>query len=184
MGILTSLKNIANSITSSGYKITVPTVSRYIRALLDAKILYQCDRFDMKSKRMLSGEKKYYLSDLSFAFLTNPDSRINFGPALENMVYMYSRSKDCTVSIGRIGKLECDFIIKDRALNYAYVEVSYTIHQSREAEDREYKPLELLRDGYPRYLVTSDTLLQKRSGVHHVNIMEFMKKGLIFTNSY
>ncbi len=181
-GNTTSIKNIAEGISNAGYKIMASTVSRYVRALIDAKILYQCDRFDMKSKRMLKGEKKYYLADLSFSFLTNPDSRINFGPALENIVYMYARSKDCFVNIGKIGKLECDFIIKNRRLDYAYVQVSYTIHQSRDTEEREYRPLEAIHDGYPRYLATTDTLLQKRGSIKHINIMDFMKDERSFTD--
>jgi len=59
-----------------------------IKALLDAKILYECHRFDMKSKKSLNGEKKYYLSDTSFYFTQNTDNRINFGPVLENVIYI------------------------------------------------------------------------------------------------
>ena len=84
---------------------------RLKRLSSDAKILYECDRFDMKSKRALKGEKKYYLSDLSFYFCDNTDNRINYGPVLENLVYFYARSRGLSVSVGRIGTLECDFII-------------------------------------------------------------------------
>ena len=73
---------------------------------MDAKILYECDRFDMKSKRALKGEKKYYLSDLSFYFCDNT-ADINYGPVLENLVYFYARSRGLSVSVGRIGTLEC-----------------------------------------------------------------------------
>ena len=69
--------------------------------------------FDMKTKRALSVEKKYYLADTSFYFAFHTDNRINYGPALENMVYLYSRGMNYSVSVGRIGKLECDFILRD-----------------------------------------------------------------------
>ena len=147
---------------------------------MEAKILYACDRFDMKSKRTLKGEKKYYLSDLSFYFCGNTDNRINYGPVLENLVYFYARSRSLCVSVGRIGTLECDFILRNREMDYAYLQVAYTIAQSRETEEREYRPLEQIRDNYPKYLLTTDYLLQKRSGVRHVNLMEFMKNGTEF----
>ena len=97
----------------------------------------------MKSKKSLTGEKKYYLSDLSFYFTQNTDNRINFGPVLENIVYIYSRSLDYSVSVGRIGKLECDFILRSAENDYSYLQVAYTILQSEETETREYRPLEL-----------------------------------------
>ena len=67
----------------------------------------------MKSKKSLSGEKKYYLADLSFYCVQNTDNRINYGAVLENITYIYARSHDYSVSVGRIGKRECDFILRD-----------------------------------------------------------------------
>ena len=60
-------------------------------------------------------------------------------------------------------------------LNYSYVQVAYTILASKETEDREYKSLEQIKDNYPKYVVTTDYLLQKRNGIKHINIIEFMK---------
>src|SRR5574344_2345041 len=153
------------------------TLKRYIDALTSANILYECPRFDMKSKKSLSGEKKYYLADLSFYFSTNTDNRINYGPALENLIYIYLRSKDYSVSVGRIGSLECDFIARNTNMDYSYIQVAYTIAESKKTEDREYTPLEKIRDNYPKYVVTTDYLLQKRNGINHVNLMDFLASG-------
>ena len=154
-GATTSINNICESLNNSGLNIGKATISRYIKALVDAKILYECDRFDMKSKRSLSGEKKYYLSDLGFFFASNTDNRINYGPTLENMLYIYACAHDCSVSIGKIGKLECDFIIRNREMDYSYVQVAY-------------------------YVMTTDYLLQNRNGIKHVNILNFMQNGQEF----
>ncbi len=170
-----SINNIVDSLRKNGNKITKPTVIKYIQALLDAKIIYDCSRYDMKSKKSMKGEKKYYLADLSFCYALNADNQMNYGPSLENVVYIYARSHDYTVSIGRIGKLECDFILRDHDLNYSYVQVAYTILASKETEDREYKSLELIKDNYPKYVATTDYLLQKRNGIKHINIIDFMK---------
>ena len=54
------------------------TLNRYIRILTDAKILYECRRFDLKSKKSIAGEQKYYLSDLGFYFAANTYNRISY----------------------------------------------------------------------------------------------------------
>lgn len=176
-GATTSLKSLQKAIEKTGTPVSEATIARYIKALLDAKLLYECPRFDMKSKKSLSGEKKYYLADLGFYYVQNTDNRINFGPVLENITYVYARSLDYSVSVGRIGKLECDFILRDNEMQYSYVQVAYTIALSKETEDREYKPLESIRDNYPKYVATIDSLLQHRNGVIHINLVDFMRKG-------
>lgn len=179
-GAATSISNISDELKKDGICVKRETLDRYIKALIDAKILYECKRFDMKSKKSLRGQKKYYLADMSFYFAANTDNRINYGPALENVVFVYARSKNYSVSIGKIGNLECDFILRDNELNYSYVQVAYTILESRKTEDREYAPLERINDNNPKYVATTDFLLQKRNGIRHINLMEFMKEKSLF----
>lgn len=174
------INGIVKALKKNGTSTSKITVSKYIQALLDAKIIYDCTRYDMKSKKAIKGEKKYYVADLSFYYALNTDNQMNYGPCLENIVYIYARSHDYSISVGRIGKLECDFILRDRELNYSYVQVSYTIMSSKETEDREFKPLEKIRDNYAKYVVTTDYLLQKRNGIKHVNIIDFMKNNELF----
>ncbi len=173
-GATTSINNLHESLIKNGMAISRATVTRYIKILVDAKILYECKRFDMKSKKSLFGEQKYYIADLSFYYALNTDNRINYGPSLENIVYLYTRSLDYAVSVGRIGKLECDFILRNKDMDYSYVQVAYKILQSKETEDREYRPLESIRDNYRKYVVTTDYMLQKRNGILHVNLMDFI----------
>lgn len=173
-GATTSISGLQESLEKIGMKISRATLSNYIKILVDAKILYECSRFDMKSKKSLSGEKKYYVSDLSFYFSLNTDNKINYGPVLENIVYFYAKSQGYSISVGRIGKLECDFILRDHKMNYAYVQVAYTIALSKITEDREYKSLESIRDNYPKYVMTTDYLLQNRNGIKHVNLIDFI----------
>lgn len=176
-GSFMSINSILSALRKNGILISKTTLSKYIQALLDAKIIYECSRYDMKSKKAIKGEKKYYIADLSFYYALNTDNQMNYGPCLENIVYIYARSHDYSISVGRIGKLECDFILRDRELNYSYLQVSYTIMLSKDTEDREYRPLEQIRDNYPKYVATTDYLLQKRNGIKHINIIDFMKNN-------
>ena len=179
-GATTSLTNILEDLHKAGSDITRETLNRYIQVLIDAKIIHKCERFDLKSRRSISGEQKYYLSDLGFYFAMNTDNRINYGPVLENITYIYAKSKGYDVSVGRIGKLECDFIVRKQMMQYAYIQVAMTILSSIETENREYRPLESIRDNYPKYVITRDSLIQMRNGITHVNISAHMKEGKEF----
>ena len=179
-GATTSLTNILDDLHKAGSDITRETLNRYIQILIDAKILHKCERFDLKSRKSISGEQKYYLADLGFCFAANTDNRINYGPVLENITYIYARARNYSVSVGRIGKLECDFILRKDTNQYSYVQVAMTILSSIETENREYKPLESIKDNYPKYVITRNDLIQQRSGIIHVNIGPYMKEGNLF----
>ena len=156
------------------------TIYKYLEILENAKIISKCKRFDMKSRKSINGEEKYYLGDLSFYFATNVDTRINYGPVLENIVYNYAKSKKYQVSVGQIGNLEVDFILRDLFDKYSYVQVAYTILGSKETEDREYRPLEQIQDNYPKYVLSLDYLLQNRSGIIHKNIVNLISENSDF----
>ena len=152
--------------------IKAETLNNYLQILENAKIIYKCPRFDVKSKKSLRGEQKYYLADLGIYFSRNVDARINYGPVLENIVYTYLSAKNYKISVGRVGQLECDFITRVND-EYRYIQVAMTI-MSPETEEREYSPFKYIKDNYPKYLLTIDTLLQKRDGVIHKNIIQFI----------
>lgn len=65
-------------------------------------------------------------------------------------------------------------------MDYSYIQVSYTINGSKETEDREYRPLEMIKDNYSKYVLTTDYLLQKKNGVIHQNLMGFICDGKDF----
>lgn len=172
-----SLSNLLECLEKEGYKTKATTVRGYIEDLKKAKIIYECNRFDLKSKKSLRREQKYYLSDLAIYFAMNTDNRLSYGPSLENMVYLYLASQDYQISIGKIGKLECDFITRNTSGDYAYIQVTYTmqgedIKTTERIKEREYRPFRKIRDGYPRYIVTLDRFRDQQEGVHHINAID------------
>lgn len=178
-GSVISIKNIYNYLKKE-VKVNVDrrTIKRYLDILEKAKIIYSCDLFDIKSKSVLKGEKKYYLADLSIYYSQNTDNRINYGPVLENVMYSYLKSKNYVLSVGYIGKFECDFIARANYDDYYYIQVSKDI-SNKETEEREYRPFYMIKELYPRYLFTMDMLLQKRDGVKHENIVDFIYNNKI-----
>ncbi|MCQ2380080.1 MAG: ATP-binding protein [Victivallaceae bacterium] len=176
-GGTTNLKNIADDLRRHYQtNIKTETLKHYLEILEKANILYRCNRFDLKSRRSLGGGEKYYLADLGLYFATNTDARINYGPVLENMLYTYLLSHNYKVSVGKIGKLECDFIIAKDG-NYYYAQVAMTV-AAPETEEREYRVLEAIRDNYPKYLFTLDALLLRRNGIKHLNLRDFIADGM------
>ena len=125
---------------------------------------------------------------MSFYFATNTDNRINYGPVLENIIYNYAVLNGYSVSIGKISKLEVDFIVRDIINNnYAYIQVAKTIDNGivndkgiPVTEEREYRPLESIRDNYPKYVLALDYLLQQRNGIKHENIIKFIHNNKDF----
>ena len=180
-----SLNNLLECLSKEGYKTKASTVRGYIEDLKKAKIVYECNRFDLKSKKSVKRDQKYYLSDLAIYFAMNTDNRLSFGPSLENIVFLYLVSHDYQVSIGKIGKLECDFIARDKNGEYAYIQVAYTLQgEDRKAteriKEREYRPFREIRDGYPRYIISLDKFRDKQEGVHHINAIDlFLGKEII-----
>ena len=180
-----SLTNLTNSLRNEGITFKDSTVRGYIEDLKKAKIIYECNRFDLKSKRSIRREQKYYLADLSIYFAMNTDNTINFGPSLENLVYHYLASKGYQVSVGRIGVFECDFIVRDMNQKYAYIQVTYTLQggdleSTNKLKEREYRPFRNIKDGYPRYIISLDTFRDQQEGVNHINAIDlFLGKETI-----
>ena len=173
-GAVISIKNIQDYLKRQ-VKVNVDrrTIKRYIDILEKAKIIYPCELFDIKSKSVLKGDKKYYLADLSIYFALNTDNRINYGPVLENVMFSYLKSKGYSLSVGYIGELECDFIARKNFDDYYYIQVSMSIADEK-VEEREYRPFYKIKDMYPRYLFTMDLLQQRRDGIKHLNIVDFI----------
>lgn len=68
------INNIVDTLRKNGTLVSKATVTRYIQSLLDAKIIYECSRYDMKSKKSIKGEKKYYFTGISFYYALNTDN--------------------------------------------------------------------------------------------------------------
>ncbi len=174
-GAIISVGNIHDYLTNN-QKIMVDrrTIKTYIEVLENAKIIYPCELFDIKSKNVLVGEKKYYLADLSIYYALNTDNRINYGPVLENVLFSYLKSKNYNLRVGKIGNLECDFIARKGIDEYFYIQVTKNIDDEK-TSTREYRPFYEIREMYPRYLFVLDLILKKNiDGINNVNIIDFI----------
>ena len=175
IGNMCSSTKIANAMTSSGRKISVPTVENYLSALCDSFILYKVGRYDIKGKQYLATGAKYYAADIGLRYFILGIKQADMGHILENIVYLELIRRGYEVHIGKVGDAEVDFIAIG-AEGEEYYQVSQTVLEEQTLK-RELSSLDAIKDHNPKYLLTMDyTPLTSYNGIKQVNVLEWLLK--------
>ena len=175
IGNMYSSTKIANAMTSSGRKISVPTVENYLSALCDSFILYKVGRYDIKGKQYLATGAKYYAADIGLRYFILGTKQADMGHILENIVYLELIRRGYEVHIGKVGDAEVDFIAIG-AEGEEYYQVSQTVLEEQTLK-RELSSLDAIKDHNPKYLLTMDyTPLTSYNGIKQVNVLEWLLK--------
>lgn len=173
IGNLVSSTKIANSMTSSGHKISVPTVENYLEALEEAYILHKVERYDIKGKQYLSSGVKYYLTDIGLRYFLLGSKVADEGHILENVVYLELIRRGYQVYIGKVGEKEIDFVAINE-LGEEYYQVSETVRDKKTLE-RELSSLDSLNNHYPKLLLTLDfTPYTSHNGIKQINVLDWL----------
>ena len=183
-----SIKGIQESLAEKfGKTIRKELLYNYLGILEDARIVYKCSRFDMDNKRVLNGKEKYYLADISFYFAIDIYNVLDREQALENIVFIYAISLDYAAATCKIGRKTVDFIMQDSEMDYIYIQVTDYLDNGEvletgrtDKEEAEYKPLEKIRDSYPKCVLTLDKVMRKRNGIKQWNMISHMRYGRKF----
>ena len=151
IGNQTSIRNVANKLTSTSYKTNDKTCGTYMDYLCKSFLFYPIQRYDIKGNKYLESDKKYYLSDLSFrrSILGNRFSDI--GHIYENLVAIELLRRGYEVYIGKLYTKEIDFIAMKNGKKI-YIQVSYDISRA-ETFEREIAPLKSINDSYPKMII-------------------------------
>lgn len=175
IGNLCSSTKIANSMTSAGRKISVPTVESYLAALSDSYILYKVGRYDIKGKQYLATGSKYYVADIGLRYYLLGTRQTDMGHILENVVYLELLRRGYEVYVGKIGEAEVDFIAVNQE-GEEYYQVAQTV-MAEETLQRELASLDAIRDHNPKYLLTMDfTPLTSYNGIKQINVLDWLMK--------
>jgi predicted AAA+ superfamily ATPase len=173
IGNFTSAKKISDTLTSSGVKISTPTVSRYVAALCEAYVLSGVSRYDLKGKRYLQTQNKYYLTDSGLRYYLLGDRPGDLGHLLENVVYLELLRRNCRVAIGKAYSKEIDFVATDES-GVSYYQVAASV-LSPETLKRELDPLRAISDNYPKFLLTLDEIgLGSHEGIQQINVIDWL----------
>jgi len=173
IGNLCSSTKIANAMTSSGRKISVPTVESYLSALTDSFIVYKVGRYDIKGKQYLASGSKYYVADIGLRYFLLGTRHTDMGHILENIVYLELIRRGYEVYVGKVGDGEVDFIAIN-AEGESYYQVSQTVMDEQTLR-RELSSLGAIKDHNPKYLLTMDyTPLTSHNGIKQINVLDWL----------
>lgn len=173
VGNLCSSTSIANTMTSNGRKISVPTVEKYLEALVESFVLYKVSRYDIKGKNYLTTGSKYYLSDIGLRYYLLGSKNIDEGHILENVVYLELLRRGYEVYIGKNDDNEVDFVAVNEK-GEEYYQVAFTVKEEKTLE-RELKPLDNINDHNPKYLLTTDyTPYTSHNGIKQINVFDWL----------
>lgn len=176
IGSAVSPGNISKAMKQDRQDIHHNTVEKYIEYLVNSYIFYQVNRFDIKGKQQLATQEKYYLVDMGFRNMKLGKFQFqDLGHVLENMVFLELYRRGYQIWIGKIGVYEVDFIVKNSSNKFEYYQVAWSLADPATAE-REIRPLKMISNNYPKYIISTDLITADIEGIEHINIVDWLLK--------
>ena len=172
VGNIVSANNIANFLKHEKINTTNKTISNYLRYLENSSLIHKVRQENYKTKKLLSINEKYYITDQGFIKTIMGIKEKNFGHILENIVFLELLRRGYDITIGKNNSHEVDFIARKNK-KQIYLQVSYYMN-TEETIEREFKLLESIKDNYPKYIISMDKIDYSRNGIIHLNIIDFL----------
>ncbi|WP_321990842.1 ATP-binding protein [Marispirochaeta aestuarii] len=173
IGNLLSAKKIAAFLKKERRSLSVDSVLNYLRYMQDAFLLYEVPRFDIKGKKLMEINHKYYLGDIGIRSGFIGYREHDIAGILENLVFLELKRRNYAVTIGNIAGQEIDFIAEKDNLR-SYIQVSYILDSPATIE-RELSPLRNVDDNYSKTLLTMDSFQPRDfQGIRHRSLLDFL----------
>ncbi len=171
---LITSKKISDYLRSQKVDISPKVVLTYLQYLQNAFLIYKLKRVDVNSKKVFEINDKYFFEDwglknaiLGLGHFSIPDN-------LENVVFSHLKQLGYDVNVGVLKNLEIDFIAK-KGQEIIYIQVAYIISDEK-VKKREFGNLMLIKDNYPKYVVSLDPVeIGSYKGIKHIHLREFLK---------
>jgi predicted AAA+ superfamily ATPase len=174
IGSQLSPSGISAALKADGQSIHHGTVEKFLEYLVESFVFYKVNRFDIKGKKQLATQEKYYIVDPGFLnILLGRDRRADRGHILENVVYLELLRRGYKIWTGAMRGSEIDFTLKNKAGDMEYYQVAWEL-STTDTEQREFGALEMVKDNYPKYLLSTDSFPQSRDGIIHKNVFEWL----------
>jgi predicted AAA+ superfamily ATPase len=173
LGNIFSAKTVSDFLKNQGRRLSVETVYNYLGALEESYLIRKVNRYDIKGKRQLETQEKYYMEDQGIKHAVLGYRENDISGLLENVVFMELKRRGYAVHIGQLNKKEVDFIATRRE-EKLYIQVCYLL-ASNETVDREFGPLLEIQDQYPKLVLSLDKVWQyNRDGIVRKNVIDFL----------
>lgn len=174
IGSALSPNNISKILKNDGQTIHHSTVEKYLDYLIESFVFYKVNRFDLKGRRQLATQEKYYIVDVGLLNILMGKDRIsNRGHILENIVYLELLRRGNKIWTGTDRTSEVDFVCRTPLGDINYIQVAWLLSDEKTME-REFSALEKIKDNYPKLLLTTDSYTQNRSGIKMLNVFQWL----------
>ena len=177
VGSVVSPNNIADTLRKNTQgPLSHNTILKYLRYFSESYLIYPVRLFNIKGKRLLASNYKYYVVDLGLKNILHTNApTIDLGHKLENVVYFELLRRGGTVYAGRTDNGEVDFVVQHYDGTRAYYQVAYTANDEKTLK-RELSSLRNIRDSYPKYLLTLDYETSNIDGIQRVHVIDWLLK--------
>ena len=177
VGSVVSPNNIADTLRKNTQEpLSHNTILKYLRYFSESYLIYPVRLFNLKGKRLLASNYKYYVVDLGLKNILHTNApTIDLGHKLENVVYFELLRRGGTVYAGRTDNGEVDFVVQHYDGTRAYYQVAYTANDEKTLK-RELSSLRNIRDSYPKYLLTLDYETSNIDGIQRVHVIDWLLK--------
>ena len=172
IGTTFSSTAISKYLKNEGRRVSPETVLNYLKACSDAFLFYQVRRQDLQGKKILTVNEKYYVADHGIREAVIGGNMRDINLVLENIVFMEALRRGYSVTVGKVGEREIDFVC-ERHGEKCYIQVTYLL-AAEETVQREFGVYEHVQDNFPKYVVSLDEFDMSRDGVRHYNIRDFL----------
>jgi predicted AAA+ superfamily ATPase len=178
IGNALSPSNISKTLKQDGQSIHHLTIEKYLEYLTASFVFYKVNRFDIKGKKQLATQEKYYLVDAGLLNILVGKERVtDRGHILENVVFLELLRRGYKIWTGTSRNSEVDFVCKTPSGDIEYYQVAWQMSDEKTL-DREFGSLEKINDNYPKYILTTDSFTINRSGVKHLNVFNWLLGGI------
>lgn len=175
IGSITSPNNIADKLKRvTKESLSHNTVQKYIRFFTESYLIYPVQLYNIKGKRLLASNCKYYVVDLGLKNILQTNKvDADLGHKMENVVYFELLRRGGEVYVGKSEDNEVDFVVKKYDGQLEYYQVAYTVNDEKTLE-RELSSLRRIRDNYPKYLLTTDFDNSIIDGIKKINLIDWL----------
>ena len=150
-------------------------IIKYLDYLSNAFIINKVARYDIHGKKLFELSDKYYFEDLGLRNkIIGGNRRADIEKVIENAVYLHLKHLGYTVNVGQFMKTEIDFVAEKKGKTI-YIQVTYML-MNQETIDREFGNLKIIKNNFPKYVVSMDTMLGNINdeGIIHINLLDFL----------
>lgn len=187
IGSLTSTGKIASTFKSKlRSNISHNTIAAYIDDLEEAFLIEEAKRYDIKGRKYIGGQAKYYFEDVGLRNARLGFRQIENNHIMENVIYNELRARGFSVDVGVVEtrkgeggssqrrQLEADFVANLGSARY-YIQSAYRI-PTVEKESQEKESLRGIGDNFKKIVVVHDIVkpMRDESGIVTMSIYDFL----------